>query len=163
MAVAVTGRIVVGVDGSEGSRRALAWALEEAAVRGSVVEAVVVWQSPYDLARNIEFSYPVDEGRLVERASERLTVAVAETVAETAAETAAVEVEPIVLEGDPAEALCARAAEADMLVVGSHGRGPVSGLLIGSVGTACAQHCLRPVVIVPSRRLMEAPATPAPA
>lgn len=40
----MTGRVVVGIDGSEGSRRALVWALQDAALRRSVLETVFVWQ-----------------------------------------------------------------------------------------------------------------------
>lgn len=141
-------RIVVGVDGSEGSRRALTWAVEEAVVRGAVLEAVFVWQSPYDLPRDFDFYYPVDEGELAEGASARL----AEALDGLAGAHTAVEVESVVLEGDPAEKLCQRADTADLLVVGSRGRGAFAGLLLGSVSAKSAHHARRPVVIVPSRR-----------
>lgn len=146
--VPVIGRVLVGVDGSKGSRRALAWALEEAAARTSVLEAVIVWRGPYDFPRDFDVSYPVDEAQLAERARARL----AEAISEAVGEHAAVEVEPTVLRGDPAETLCRRAAAADLLVVGSRGHGTFAGLLLGSVSAKCAHHSPCPVVIVPSGR-----------
>ena len=144
----MTGRIVVGVDGSEGSRQALAWAVNEAAVRGAVVEAVNVWQSPYDHPQDFDFSYPVDEKKLVERARVQLV----EAIEQVAGEHGEVEVRSRVLRGDPAATLCARAAKADMLVVGSRGHGTFSELLLGSVSAKCARHSTAPVVIVRTGR-----------
>lgn len=60
----MAGRIVAGVDGSQGSGRALGWAAAEAAARGAVLQPVIVWQSPYDYG---ELRYvPVDEDQLAE-------------------------------------------------------------------------------------------------
>jgi nucleotide-binding universal stress UspA family protein len=146
--VPVTGRIVVGVDGSEGSRRALAWALKEATVHGSALEAVIVWQSPYGFLRDADFSYPVDEAVLADSASARLS----EIIGEVAGERAADVIAQIVLEGDPAEVLCKRAVESDLLVVGARGHGTFAGLLLGSVSDKCAHHSPSPVVIVPADR-----------
>ncbi len=143
----MTGRILVGVDGSEGSLHALRWAVEEAAVRGADVVAVAVWQSPYDYLFGAEGAYvPVDEGLLVRGAKETL----AKAIATVAGEHPDVRIEPLVVEGDPAETLCEQADDADLLVVGSRGRGAFGGLLLGSVSSKCAHHCRRPVLIVPS-------------
>ena len=144
----MTGRILVGVDGSQGSRRAMRWALEEAVLRGSILEAVTVWQSPFDLPWDFDFSYPVDEAKLAENARARLT----ETIGEIVDNRAGVELERVVLEGDPAETLCKRGAGADLLVVGSRGYGALAGLLLGSVSSKCAHHSRGPVVIVPGAR-----------
>ena len=142
----MTGRILVGVDGSDGSLRALRWAVEEAAFRHAVVVAAVVWQSPYDFLFDADGAYlPVDEGHLVEAARDTLTKA----IATVAAEHPDVRIEPLVIEGDPAETLCEQASNADLLVVGSRGHGTFGGLLLGSVSSKCAHHCRRPVLIVP--------------
>ena len=138
-----TQRIVVGVDGSEGSRRALRWALEEAAKHGSVVEAVMVWQSPSGFGDTM--GARLDESKIAQAARERLD----ETIAEVAADDFAVRIEPAVVEGDAALVLCRRAAEADLLVVGSLGHDPSSSVALGSVSTRCAQRSPRPIVIVP--------------
>jgi nucleotide-binding universal stress UspA family protein len=138
----MAGRILVGVDGSIGSRTALRWAIEEATARGAVLDAVIVWESPYDFAK---FYYSVDHKEIAERARERLL----ETIAEVAGPHPAVEVRPVVLEGDPAQLLCAWSDDADLIVVGSRGRGDFAGMLLGSVSTKCAHHSRCPVVIVP--------------
>jgi len=152
----VTGRILVGVDGSDGSHRALSWAIAEARVRGSLVQAVTVWRSPYDpdemenlwvelgpdRAERIE---TVENGRLASRARARSEA----TLAEVAGEDPGIEIEPTILSGDPASTLCRLSASADLLVVGTRGHGGVAGLVLGSVSTECAHHSRCPVVIVP--------------
>lgn len=142
----MAGRILVGVDGSSGSRRALAWALEEAEVRGSVLEAALAWQGPYDFPR--DFYFPADEEEAVARARARL----ADITREAASAHPGVEVEPIVLEGDPVQTLCRRAATADLLVVGSRGHSSLAGIVLGSTSAACARRSPCPVVIVPAGR-----------
>jgi nucleotide-binding universal stress UspA family protein len=57
--------------------------------------------------------------------------------------------EQVVLEGDPAQVLCAQSEQAGLLVVASRGRGAFTGLLLGSGSTKCAHHSRCPVVIVP--------------
>ena len=142
----MTGRIVVGVDGSEGSLQALRWAAEEAAIRDAIVVAAVIWQSPYDyLFESTLYDVPVDERKLVDGARETLSKA----IATVGAEHPEVRIEPLVVEGDPAETLCEQAESADLLVVGSRGRGAFGELLLGSVSSKCAHHCHRPVLIVP--------------
>ena len=71
----MAGRILVGVDGSEGSRRALRWAIEEAAARGAVLDAVIVKPGPRTSRRA---NYPVDEVKAAEKARERLRSASSE-------------------------------------------------------------------------------------
>lgn len=139
-------RILVGVDGSDGSLRALRWAVEEAAVRNATVVAAAVWQSPFDYLSGADGSYtPVDEGELVRTVRETLAGA----IATVKAEHPDVQVEPLVVEGDPAETLCEQADNADLLVVGSRGHGAFGRLLLGSVSSKCAHYCHRPVLIVP--------------
>ncbi len=141
------GWILVGVDGSKGSRRALEWALEEARIRGSRVEAMLVWQSPYDFPGDFDYFSPEDDAKLAEGARARLAAVIRETAGARAAE-----IEPIVVEGDPARALCERAEKADLLVVGARGRGTFAELSLGSVSSKCAHRSPRPVVIVPAER-----------
>lgn len=145
------GRVVVGVDGSEGSRRALRWALSDAGCRGWAVDAVSVWRDPYGGEMAFEYQAPYfrrDRAARLERAEEDL----AEAVAEAVGASPAVAVEPVVVDGDPAQILCDRSAEADLLVVGSRGHGGFARLLLGSVSSACAHHSRCPVVIVPGPR-----------
>lgn len=149
----MSGRIVVGVDGSEGSRRALQWAIEEAALRRARLEAVTVWESPYDFGE--VFYFPVDEQKLADAARTLLV----DTVEAVRSEVGpAVEVEPVTLDGDAAARLCELSVDADLLVVGARGHGGFAGLVLGSVSSKCAHHSRCPIVIVPGHgRRRDAP------
>ncbi len=129
-------RILVGIDHSPQSREALRWGVEEAALHDAplvpvhVHQHVVTGEECVDLP-NLERS---------ERASLR-----AAAVEAGAAERAA---EPEVVIGHPAAGLEGLAAPADLLVVGSRGRGGFAGLLLGSTSTQLAQHAHAAVVVV---------------
>ena len=141
-------RIIVGIDGSEGSRQALRWALAEAAKQDTVIEAVTVWQSPFGFGDT--FGVHLDESKIEQVAHDRLE----KTVAEVAGTEPAVPIEQVVLEGDPATVLCARSGEAALMVVGSLGHNSASSVALGSVAMRCAQHARGcPVVIVPKDEL----------
>ncbi|MDA8357789.1 MAG: universal stress protein [Actinomycetota bacterium] len=136
-------RIVVGVDGSEGSRRALRWAIAEAAKQDAVIEAVTVWQSPFGFGDTM--GAHLDEGKIERAARDNLQ----KTIAEVAGDGPSAMIEPIVVEGDPAQVLCHQSAGADLLVMGSLGHSPFTSPALGSVSLRCAQHSACPVVIVP--------------
>ena len=138
-------RIVVGFDGSDGSRRALRWALEEARARGAPVHIVHAWQYPY-AGDYMALTDTVFAG-VEEAAGQTLEDALVE--ARCAPD---VEVSGEVVQGPAAPLLIDAAADADLLVVGSRGRGGFSGLLLGSVSMQCVHHSPCPVVIVPGRR-----------
>jgi nucleotide-binding universal stress UspA family protein len=148
--------IVVGVDGSPESKQALRWALTEARLRHSRVRAVWVWHLPMKFVPTTSgigptsMYEPVDPERndeLRRRAEQQLDAVVAEVKRETP-EGADVRVGQEVVCGHSAEMLVEAAADADMLVVGSRGRGGFAGLLLGSVSQACAHHARCPVVII---------------
>lgn len=138
----MTGRIVVGVDGSDVSRKALRWAAEQALARPAVVEAVTVWHRSFDYGR--QSYWPVDEDVAVQERTR-----LAEAATQAADLNPGVEIEQRVLQGDPARVLVERSAGADLLVVGSRGLGGFTGLVLGSVSTQCAHHSRCPVVIIP--------------
>lgn len=145
-------RIVAGTDMSDGSARALGWAADEAALRGASVEAVEVWADPYGGDMSLELNmehFRAERIVQLERAEDRL----AATVGETAARHPGLVVVPVLLQGeDPAQILCERSADADLLVVGSRGHGGFLRLTLGSVGDACAHHSKCPVAIIPKAR-----------
>jgi nucleotide-binding universal stress UspA family protein len=141
----VAGRILVGVDGSEGSRKALRWSIGQAAARGAVLQPVIVWQRTFDYGR--QSYWPVDE-EIAADARKRLEA----VVAEVAGRDRAVEIDPLVVEGDPGETLCTMSGDADLLVVGSRGHGGFAALALGPVSIKCAHHSRCPVVIVPDGR-----------
>jgi len=139
--------IVAGVDGSEESKRALRWALAEARLRGARLRAVYAWTYPFTAGPG--YMQPLDpdlQGSLQKEAEHMLDEALAEVGTE------GVEVERAAVEGPPAAMLVEAAEGADLLVVGSRGRGGFSGLLLGSVSQQCAHHAPCPVVIVPPAR-----------
>jgi nucleotide-binding universal stress UspA family protein len=148
-------RIVVGVDGSDSARAALAWALGEAARRGAevhVLSAVPVdfyWDDRYLRADGGEDRVLADtESRaraLIEDVRRDPAVA-------SVAGSSGVPVDVDVIAGSPAEFLIDRAERADLLVVGSRGRGAVRSTILGSVALHCVTHAPCPVVVVhPSR------------
>jgi nucleotide-binding universal stress UspA family protein len=139
--------IVVGVDGSEASREALRWALEEARLRGSSVRAVYAWVQPQMGGRRYIPPELLDPELLRQTAQERLD----DVVREVAGDLAEAELEGVVSEGIAAQVLTDAASDAELLVVGSRGHGGFAGLLLGSVSQQCAQHASCPVVIVRAR------------
>jgi nucleotide-binding universal stress UspA family protein len=137
--------IVVGVDGSEGSARALRFALEEARAHGAAVRAVSAWHVPIGFLEGGWATDPVSLGDFEQLARSTLERA----LAQSGAAESDVEVSPVVREGQPAEVLLDEAREATLLVVGSRGLGGFKGLLLGSVSRQLAQHAPCPIVIVP--------------
>ncbi|MFP5369538.1 MAG: universal stress protein [Actinomycetes bacterium] len=146
-------RIVVGVDGSPGARAALAWALRAAARRGADLEVVAAF--PVDLywidAYLLE---PEAIGELRRDTDQRARAMVAEVRSEPAVTvvpgSAGTVVDVVVLPGGPAENLVQRAESADLLVVGSRGRGSLRSTLLGTVALHVSAHAACPVVVVHS-------------
>ena len=139
------GRVVVGIDGSEGARAALSWAADEARRRGAVLHVVHAYSYP---AFPVSFgSYPdLVDPRVVEEAAEELTSKEVASVLDPEQGRGVL----LDTQSGPAAAVLVDASKgADMLVVGSRGRGGFAGLLLGSVSQQCAHHATVPVVIVP--------------
>ncbi|HEX7096852.1 MAG TPA: universal stress protein [Acidimicrobiales bacterium] len=139
-------RIVVGVEGSAGSRAALRWAIEEARYRCGTVEVVTAYLPTYVPAAP-DFGYvPLDPIDVVDEVRKMQDDVVADVAAQV--DTTGVRIDQRFLKGRAADTLIAAAAGADMLVVGNRGRGGFRGLLLGSVSQQVAQHATCPVVIV---------------
>jgi len=139
-------RIVVGVDGSEESKAALRWAIDEARLRDATVEALFVWHYQMYVAGPALAipQLPVED---VQRdARETLDRVVDGVLAELGGDR--IRVERAAVEGVPARELVEAARGAELLVVGSRGHGGFTGLLLGSVSQQCAQHAPCPIVIV---------------
>ena len=137
-----SGRIVVGVDGSEASKDALRWAIAQAERTGMSVEAIMTWEQgtaayQFGMPRPTEFGL----GPYYDRALRGV-------VQEVAGGHPGVEVSAVVTEGDAAKVLVAAAKDADLLVVGTRGHGEVVGILLGSVSEYCTTHANCPVVVV---------------
>ena len=143
--------IIVGVDDSEESRGALRWALEEGRARGSQVVAIHAWRPPVmspvmDVAP-LPSAMPADFTALTETIREAAQELVERVVREEGGDDPGVDVRPLAVEDEPANALLDAARGADLLVVGSRGLGGFKGLLLGSVSHQVAQHAPCPVVI----------------
>lgn len=134
------GRIVVGVDGSEPSRAALAWALQQAELTKAPVDAVIAWEYPVFSVGQVLLP-PEDPESIAGRV---LAQAVTETLGGRP-----VEVRQRVVGGHPAQTLIDTARGAQLLVVGNRGLGTFSAALLGSVAQQCIQHAPCPVVVVP--------------
>jgi nucleotide-binding universal stress UspA family protein len=142
----VTRRIVVGVDGSEGSKRALEWAAREARLRGAPLEIVLVWLPSVLYAAS---GWSVADTEMLEGLLESARERLERTCESVAPALDGLEVERRVVEGPTARTLMDAAVGADLLVVGTRGHGGFAGLLLGSVSAQCAHHSPCPVVIVP--------------
>lgn len=167
------GRIVVGVDASPNARRALAWAAAEARLRQAVLQVVHAYHSknlaapiyfgsqhtrdaavgaagepPPELTGSVQRREAFEEA--VRSQADELLEALLGELGET---VSGVEVQQTVVEDrHPADALVQLSVDADLLVVGSRGRGGFSELLLGSVSHAAVLHAVCPVVVVPSSR-----------
>ena len=132
-------RIVVGVDGSLGSTRALKWALEEAQRRSASVEAVFAWQLPpvYAIAKPPSDGYEVAAREITAAATEQAAVR-APDVPFTASSRL----------GATVPALLDACRTADLLVLGFRGHGGFHDALLGSVADQCAHHAMCSVVVV---------------
>jgi nucleotide-binding universal stress UspA family protein len=166
-------KIVVGVDASPGAVRALTWAADEARRRLATLQVVHAYHGQ---ALAAPLYFPSEEGlpgaavaagvrppdeelaqsfqrraqfheavrRQAEDLLERLLADVGEAVE-------GIDVQRTVVEDrNPAQALVELPADADLLVVGSRGRGGFSSLLLGSVSHAAVLHALCPVVVIPA-------------
>ena len=145
-------RIVVGIDGSDNGRRAMAWAADLASTTDAdliAVHAVGLLPHPAD-HHGAGYRDAVEARRLVE----------GEWTAHVAA--ADLRIRWHVADGDPVSVLLRTVAEesADLAVVGTRGRGGRPGLLLGSTSHQLAERCPCPVVIVPPNQPTE-PGSPA--
>lgn len=141
------GSIVVGIDGSHGSDRALTWAAEQAALEKRPL-TIVHSLEPLRLApAGMMASTGVDYGSLVEEIQTTGEELVAEAVTTAVRDHPGLQVHRVLSHADPRNALLDLGQHAAMIVVGSRGRGPVSSLVLGSVSVALAKHAVCPVVV----------------
>lgn len=139
-------RITVGVDGSEDSAVALAWALEEAGLRGWRLHVLFAWG---DIGVRIARESGWAKAVTYDLEAEAARTLISDMLAAQGEKVAAIEVvfEPV--PGEGAQALVEASGHSDLLVVGRRGSGGFPGLGLGSVGDQCARHAACPVVVVP--------------
>ena len=140
------GTIVVGVDGSKEAGLALRWAAHEARLLAAELTVVHIWQ-PLDFAVPAgPLSVPaISFGSDLEKDAAQV---LENALAETADDVEGIDVDTRLLDGSVAGSLVEVARGAELLVVGSRGRGGVRGLLLGSVSQQCAHHTTCPLVVV---------------
>ena len=133
-------RIVVGVDGSADSLKALEWAAGQAELTDASVEIVSTWKMPssYGWA-----SMPIDYNPVAD-----VKAKLRDIVDGVRGAHPGVSLDETIIEGDAAPCLLERAKGADLLVVGTRGHGGFTGLLVGSVSMHCATHANCPVVVL---------------
>ena len=138
------GKVVVGVDGSENSLRALRWAARQAVSTDVPLAAVTAWTFPEEPAPlGIEINVPLQD-ELMEQARTKLGQIVAQVVPEASRARMSTKV----IRGHPAKVLLEETTPDDLLVVGSRGRGTFEKLLFGSVCDHCVRHASCSVVVV---------------
>ncbi|MBB5960442.1 nucleotide-binding universal stress UspA family protein [Saccharothrix tamanrassetensis] len=134
--------VVVGVDGSQVSRNALRWAVEDAERRGCAVEAILAWHVDYGLVAG-----PMSATAAASVDRERVREAY-QAVLDDVVRDVDGNVRPVLAEGDARDVLAKASEHAVLLVVGSHGAGPIREALLGSVSSHCVHHAACPVVVV---------------
>lgn len=162
------GHIIVGVDGSEEAARALRWAVAEARLRGAQLRVLHVYSLFHlsdsmragimsgDMLAGGHIPAGVVDAEALQAQEEVLAQQARQLIDEVLERTGA-DLEGLAVEREaipaehPAGVLVERSREAELLVVGSRGRGGFTGLLLGSVSQQCTQHAACPVVVIPSR------------
>jgi len=140
--------IIVGVDGSEISRRALDWAVREAGLRGAALTVLAVHQVATNHWTGTAELYPADQPmtETMRRAAEE---AVQKAVSQ-AGEPAPASVTVRAVSGLPAQELLGASSDADLVVVGTNSGGGLSQMLLGSVTNKVVNHAACPVVVIPA-------------
>lgn len=142
----VPGTVVVGLDGSPVSRQALVFAADEARRRDAELVVLTSFEVPEVWWLG---PYAVEAPTVAER-QEAARRAAAKVVDEVLPDRSGLRTEVIATTTAPAAALIEAAAGADLLVVGSRGRGGFRGLVLGSVSMQCVLHARCPVTVVPA-------------
>ena len=130
--------VIVGVDGSDEGARAVAWAAEYVNNARGTLELVTTWHWPAYIG--YPAALPDYDPELIAR-----------TIVEKAAADVSLPPDRIrttVVGGPAGQRLVAASEHADLLVVGSHGLGSFSSVLLGSVSAHCVHHAHCPVVVV---------------
>lgn len=142
--------IMVGIDGTPIANRAVLWAVDHAARVGGTVTIVTV--QPISYLPSSGIPTPIAQGELP-----RPDIDVQQQILDTAVEAAVARQPDIPVHGRleigvPGETLCrvTRQDSASMLVLGSHGRGPLLRTLLGSVAAYCVQYASCPVLVIPA-------------
>ena len=139
--------IIVGIDGSGHSRRALEWAVSEAALRQVPLTVLIVHREVAGyLGEPVQYVGDTDLTEQARKEAQKETDDVLDAFRGSQKPSVAVRA----VGGLPADELLAAAEDADLLVVGARGAGGFKRLLLGSVSTHVTHHAHCPVVVIPA-------------
>jgi nucleotide-binding universal stress UspA family protein len=134
-------RVVVGVDGSDASKLALAAAARQASLSGATLEVVSAWSWPGSTGWTLPLPDDYDPDA-------DATAMVDGLLAPVRQDHPDLDIITVVGEGGPADLLVKASDGADLLVVGSRGHGGFTGMLLGSVSEHCTKSARCPVMVV---------------
>jgi nucleotide-binding universal stress UspA family protein len=142
--------IVVGIDGSHHSTRALEWALKEAALEQAPLTVLTVHSVPAGTwtGNPVILQRDADDQETMLQAAEELTRKATSQLGESVPDSITVRA----ISGYPSQELIDASRDADLVVVGSRGAGGFAKLLVGSVTSQVVEHAHCPVVVVPHER-----------
>jgi nucleotide-binding universal stress UspA family protein len=142
--------IVVGIDGSPNSERALDWAMKQAAAVHAPLTVITVHEVPKSFWGGIPVIGAADEALLekLRQAAEEMTQGAASRLGD--ARPSAVTVHAV--NGFVVKELVDASQDADLVVIGARGGSGFARVLVGSVSSEVVQHSACPVVIVPHQR-----------
>jgi nucleotide-binding universal stress UspA family protein len=140
-----SGPVVVGVDGSEVSTKATAWAFAEASARDATLIAVHTWMDPQVQAAAAGIALTDEDWKQLE---EQQLEVLSERLAGFSDRYPDVRIERVVTRDRAVRALVEQAEKAQLVVVGSHGRGGFTGMVLGSTSRALLQASPCPVMVV---------------
>jgi nucleotide-binding universal stress UspA family protein len=137
--------IVVGVDGSDESRHALNFALDQARARSTTVHVITAYYPPHYWAMPVGMPIPTNEEEITQRIHQQTQALVDEllTTDPTPPKT-----DVTTVSGSPTKALLAASHNAELLVVGHRGRGALTSTTLGSVALHCVLHAHCPITVV---------------
>ncbi|MFC7496641.1 MULTISPECIES: universal stress protein [unclassified Nocardioides] len=139
-----TGPVVVGLDGSDFAVHALRYAIAEAAARRTSVRAIAAFDYVHP-------AFSLDDelaARMKAGAEDEAASVVPRALAQLGADAASVDIEHVAVAGPAAEAILDNSDDAQLIVVGSHGKGLVRRVLLGSVSRQVLNDAERPVAVV---------------
>ncbi|HXZ63782.1 MAG TPA: universal stress protein [Streptosporangiaceae bacterium] len=142
--------VIVGIDGSHHSSRALDWAMSEAALRNAELTVITVHSVPASpwSGRPVTFPSDADTVDQIRKSAQDAVNKAADALGDHQPKS----VQVLAANGFPAKILVDTSASADLLVVGSRGGGGFGTLLLGSVASQVVHHAKCPVVVVPADR-----------
>jgi nucleotide-binding universal stress UspA family protein len=142
--------IIVGIDGSHHSTRALEWALKEAALQHAQLTVLTVHSVPASpwTGNPVVGERDADDQEMMLKAAEELTHKAASKLGEARPDSVMIRA----ISGYPARELVDESRDADLVVVGSRGAGGFAKLMMGSISSQVVEHAHCPVVVVPSDR-----------